>query len=201
MVVSKLEKRGGPIVGVSPYSKQLFSYSGAISHLTGLGIRGFSMLLRTNRFNDNHSIISNVAWYNITQKRGAVTYSCSKLGLFTYYPYYQGSDCINRIDNTYNSSLSFSKVFKIANTNTKSYNGLQNTSIENTITYDAYNNPLVSVLLTKENNTIIKTDINIIEYEHNLTGTTLNNPYYIGKITKKQTNSIVGSDNFTTIYL
>jgi len=197
-VVSKLEKHGGPSVISSPYSKQIFAYTDAIINVNGLGFMGFSKILRSNWFNNDYPLISNVSWYDYL-KRGAITNTFSRLGI--NYPEWfldTPTSFINKTENTYTSTLSTSKVFKIKNTNTKSYNGLQNTSIENTATHDQYNNVLTNTLLTKENGTTIKTEVTTLEYEHNPTGNNLNNPYYIGRLKKKINNSNLNGDVFTS---
>jgi len=191
-VVSKLEKESK-----DQYSKQIYAYYGAVSNVEGLGFLGFKSLYRSNWYNDDFNPISNVTKHDIS-KRGAVYESYSSYGL-RYNFQNTPSDFMSKTLNNYTSNLSSRKVFKLTNNSSTSYNGLQNTSVSSTITYDGYNNPLTSTIVLKEGGTTQQTKITTLEYEHNPNGgSSLINPYYIGRVQNKNVQTSGNGDTFTT---
>ncbi|MCF6348611.1 MAG: polymorphic toxin type 23 domain-containing protein [Flavobacteriaceae bacterium] len=191
-VVSKLEKQSK-----DQYSKQIFSYYGAVSNVEGLGFLGFKSSYRSNWYNDDHGAISNVTKHDIS-KRGAVYESYSSKGI-QYSFQNTPSDFIGKTLNNYTVNLSPKKVFKLTNTSSTSYNGLQNTSVTSTMTYDSYNNPLTNTSVIKEGGATQQTVITTLTYEHNPNGgSSLSNPYYIGRVKKKGIQTSNSGDTFTS---
>lgn len=88
----------------------------------------------------------------------------------------------------YESELLPNKVFKIKNTITKNYNGLDNTGSETYVNYDAYNNPTQTTVQVKEGATTLQTTTGNFTYENQPNGST----YYIGRLTGKS-QSVLGS--------
>jgi len=64
-VVTKLEQQSA-----NQYKKQNFTYSGAVSNADGIGFLGFRSTMRTNWYEDESKMISNISKFDISQ-RGA----------------------------------------------------------------------------------------------------------------------------------
>ena len=187
-LVSKIEEQS-----FAAYKKKLYRYAGAVTNLEGRGFQGFRAILKTNWFNDEYPVISNVTKFNI-DKRGAISESYSILGQSVYnFLDYSPTSFISKSFMNYQDSLLTNKVYKIKNTSSTSYNGLEGTSIEEFNNYDIYNNLIETITYSKQGITIQKTDKTTIEYENYPTGT----PYIIGRPIKKNIESIYGSETFT----
>ncbi|KQB41126.1 Protein containing RHS repeat [Flavobacterium aquidurense] len=93
----------------------------------------------------------------------------------------------------YESELLPNKVFKIKNTNTKHYNGLDNTSSETYAEYDFYNNPLKSTTLLKESGGIVQTTVSNVSYNAPTVS-----PYIIGRPSGKNQRVAISGDVMTT---
>ena len=124
-IVSKIEKQSA-----GGYEKQLFAYHGATSNVQGLGFLGFKTMLRTNWHNSDFPLISSISKQDVSN-RGALVEAFSVknivVDLATFSP---GSDFISKSLSTYEAELLPNKVFKIKNTASIVYNGLNNTSVE-----------------------------------------------------------------------
>ncbi len=95
---------------------------------------------------------------------------------------------------TYESDVLPNKVFKIQNTISKQYNGLENTNSETNIVYDGYNNPTQSTTVIKEGGATFQTAIVNVVFEDQ----TATSPYYVGR-TKSKTQSVsVTGDTMTS---
>ncbi|MFH7015999.1 FG-GAP-like repeat-containing protein [Flavobacterium sp. FlaQc-47] len=93
----------------------------------------------------------------------------------------------------YKSELLSNKVFKITNTSTKQFNGLDDTSSETRVVYDDNNNPLKSTTYLKESGTTIQTTVSDVEY---ITSTA--SPYIIGRPKSKNQSVTVSGDVMTS---
>lgn len=187
-VVSQLEKQSASV-----YKKQLFAYYGAVSNVEGLGFLGFKSSMRTNWHDDSSSnqIISTVSKFD-TALRGANTENYTVLYYASPYSSFAPTDYISKSILSYNTSadaLQANKVFKLQNTNTKQYNGLDPTNTETNVTYDSYNNPTQSVSLTKEGSNLVQTSTTNLTY-----AVPTSYPYVVGRPTAKtQTFSATGN--------
>ena len=186
-VVTKLEKQS-----VSTYKKQLFSYYGAVSNLEGLGFLGFRGTMRTNWHDDSTVPISSVSKSDISL-RGANIENYSVLYLASPSSSSIPSNFISKSLLTYESELLANKVYKIKNTISQEFNGLDNTNSETTTIYDTYNNPTQSATNIKEGATTVKTTVGNVGYDNQPTGAT----YYIGRPTSK-THSVTASGDTMT---
>ncbi len=140
-LVSQIEHQSA-----SHHKKQLFLYYGAVSNLEGLDFLGFRGTLQTNWFDDNHPRISNVTRYDIS-KRGAVNESFSVLNVFSDI-LAAPVNFIAKTNITVESELLPNKVFKVKNTSSITYNGLDNTSSAVVTGYDSLTNLPNSVVTT-----------------------------------------------------
>ncbi|OMQ12516.1 hypothetical protein BXU01_06465 [[Flexibacter] sp. ATCC 35103] len=93
----------------------------------------------------------------------------------------------------YESELLPNKVFKIKNTNTKHYNGLDNTSSETYAEYDAYNNPLKSTTFLKEAGGVVQTTVSNVSYNAPTVS-----PYIVGRPSGKNQSIAISGDVMTT---
>ncbi|ESU27089.1 hypothetical protein FLJC2902T_22670 [Flavobacterium limnosediminis JC2902] len=178
-VVSKIENRSQ-----TDYKKQEFRYFGAVSNVEGLGFLGFRCSSKTNWFNDAFAPISSLTKFDIT-KRGAISESYTFKGDYILSSNFNTNSFISKSVFSYDGALLQNYVYKIKNTSSVIYNGLEGTSKESvTTSYDNYNNPLSNTVYTKLGTNIQKTDITSIVYFNDL-GT----PYIIGRPTKKNTTS------------
>lgn len=191
-VVSKLEKKSSSVT-----KRQLFAYHGGVANVNGLGFLGFRSTLRTNWHDDPLKIISNVSKNDINLRGINVeNYSVPHLvPLNASTP----SNFISKTINTYNTYdnvniepvLLPNKVFKLRNTISKQYNGLENTSTEKTIIYDEYNNAKKTTVDIKEGTNIIQTSISDIVYENQPNGST----YFIGRPLNSTQNTTIYPNN------
>ncbi len=179
-VVSQLEKQSANV-----YKKQLFAYYGAVSNVEGLGFLGFRSSMRTNWHDDSPSnqIISTVSKFDTTL-RGANTENYTVLYYASPYTSFAPTDYISKSILSYNTAadaLQSNKVFKLQNTTTKQFNGLDPTNTETSVTYDSYNNPTQTVSLTKEGSSLIQTSTTNLTY-----AVPTSYPYYVvGRPTAK----------------
>ncbi len=182
-VVSKLEKQSAEV-----YKKQLFTYYGAVTELSGLGFLGFRASMKTNWHDDNHQIISSVARYDVNL-RGANVENYSIASLENPSNQSPTTNFISKNLNTYNkydnqpfeNPLQPNKVFKLKNTKNVQINGLDPSTAESINLYDAFNNPTQTTVTLKNGNNIEQLTNSIIVYE-NLPN---NSPYIIGRPTSK----------------
>lgn len=186
-VVSKVEKQSS-----TTYTRQLFKYYGAVSNLSGQGFLGFQGVMRTNWHNDNFPVISTISKQDIT-RRGAVTENYTFTGLG-----YASMSCptsfISKSIMTYEHELSATKVFKIKNTGSTSFDGVNDTSSETTTQYDIYNNPTLSTTLTKASGALEQTQTVAVDYlPLPASGT-----YYVGRPQKKNISVTSHGDTNTS---
>lgn len=190
-VVTKLEKQSASV-----YKKQLFSYYGAASNVNGLGFLGFRASMRTNWHDDMMPIISSISKFDVSL-RGANTESYTVLGFQNATGSASPTNFISKSINTFNlvsgvyeAPLQANKVFKLKNTSSQQYNGLDNTSSEAATTYDTYNNPIQSTTLVKQASATQQTTITNVVYDNQPTAST----YYIGRPTNKIQSVTVTGD-------
>ncbi|TPG36297.1 FG-GAP-like repeat-containing protein [Flavobacterium pectinovorum] len=93
----------------------------------------------------------------------------------------------------YESELLPNKVFKIKNSKTRQFNGLDNTSSETTVEYDANNNPLKSTTYLKESGATIQTTVSDVAYIASTAS-----PYVIGMPKSKNQGVTVSGDVMTS---
>ena len=188
-VVTQIEKQSASV-----YKKQQFGYYGAVSNMEGLGFMGFRATMRTNWTDDAQTnLISSVSKSNISL-RGANSESFSMLGLYLPQNLTPMTAFITKAINTYNTDtitgvfenpLQTNKVFKLKNTKSEQFNGLENTSSVTTTTFDNYNNPAQSTTTLKNGTTEEQITENTVGYEPPSTTT----PYVLGRPISK-TNTV-----------
>lgn len=93
----------------------------------------------------------------------------------------------------YDSELSSNKVFKIKNSKTKQFNGLDNTSSETSIEYDADYNPSKSTTLLKESGGTVQTTVSTISYNPATAS-----PYVAGRPSGKNQSITISGDVMTS---
>lgn len=187
-LVSKIEKRSA-----TTYKKQLFTYYGAVSNAEGQGFIGFRATARTNWHTDASQVITTISKANIAL-RGAINENISVLGFATANFTLSGNNYISRTLNTYNSydnvnfepTLLPNKVFNLKNTISKTFNGLDNTSVETIINYDTYNNVTNSKVITRNNVTVEGIRERTVVFDNQPLAT----PYYLGR-GLSATNSVI----------
>lgn len=167
-VVNQIDKQSSTV-----HKKQQFMYYGAVSNFQGLGFLGFRATMRTNwtDVSGNH-LISNIAKNDIGL-RGATTDTYSVLGFELPQNPTPTSNFITKTINRYNRNvatgafedpLQTNKVFKLKNSMTEQYNGLEVTSIETITDYDVTNNPIWSTTQLKNGATPVQTTVSTIGY-------------------------------------
>lgn len=176
----------------SVFKKQSFMYYGAVANYEGLGFLGFRGITTTNWVDANNTnLISSVSLNDISL-RGANKINYSIMGFYGPQSLVPTSGFISKSINTYNTDntsgifenpLQANKVYKLKNTKTETFNGIDNTSAITTTNYDVYNNPLISETLLKNGTVDEQKTKTTIGYEHLTTGTT---PYIIGRPKTKE---------------
>lgn len=186
-VVTKIEQQSK-----DAYKKQCFGYYGPVTNVEGMGFLGFRALLRTNWFNDNHDKISNVSKHDLT-KRGAVVETYSTLN-DTYNFFYTPTTFISKSNINYQEELLPNKVYKIKNTSSTVFNGIEGTSKEVVTSYDNYNNPLQNITYSKLGSTIQKTEKADYIYDNYPSGL----PYIIGRAIQKNIEVVYDGNTMTS---
>ncbi|WP_026714000.1 RHS repeat-associated core domain-containing protein [Flavobacterium daejeonense] len=186
-VVSMLEKQSA-----TDYKKQLYSYYDAISNTEGLGFLGFKSTANTNWFDDNNPVISTVSKFD-TNLRGANIETYTVPGEYNASSYAAPGNFISKTTSTYTSSLSSAKVFKLQLSNSQQYNGLENTSTETSVVYDAYNNPTQTTVLVKEGGATQQTTTTNLTY-----AAPTSSPYIVGKPVNKTQSVVISGDTMTS---
>lgn len=195
-VVSQVEK-----ISTNVYKKQIYKYYGGTGNLEGLGFFGFRSVLKTNWFDDSSLAISNVTKFDIS-KRGAPIENFSVLGIGSPILTLTPTDSfINRSLNTYNNQntsyvnpLLSNNVFKLQNTLTQNFNGLDGTSSEIATQYNIYNDPLQITTTIKNGTNIEQVSVDNFDYDP-----PINSPYIIDRpLRKANTITISPSGNTTS---
>jgi RHS repeat-associated protein len=194
-VVSKVELQSSGV-----YKKQLFSYHGAVVNLAGINFFAFRALLKTNWHNSSSPLVTTVSKYDIAL-RGAISENYSVLNnLYSFWTTpssYIGKTVYkyNTYDDiTFEPALQSNNVFKVKNTLTTAYNGLETTSINTTLWYDLNNNVTESTSIHKEAAVVKQTS----------TITTVfappsSSPHIVGRATSKNTAVTVTGDTMIAL--
>ena len=186
-VVTKIEQQSK-----DSYKKQCFGYYGAVANFEGIGFLGFKSLVKTNWFNNFHNKISNVTNHDFS-KRGAIVESYSFLNT-SYNFFITPIDFISKSVFSYEYELLPNKVYKIKNTSSIIYNGLEGTSKEIFTNFDSFNNAVQTITHTKLGNTIQKTEKVDYLFDNLPTST----PYIIGRANKKNVEVTYGGNTMTS---
>jgi RHS repeat-associated protein len=182
MVVSKLEKQSKDTT-----KKQLFAYCGAVSNIDGIGFLGFRSSMRTDWYDDETKIFSNIIVSDIS-RRGVGIASYKLWGFVMPDANFNTITYLTKTLNTYNTladALQTNKVFKLKNTKTETWNTLSNTSSESTSVLDVYNNPTTVTTNIKNGPTLEQTTVKTIAYSNQPTAST----FVIGRPTSKTLNT------------
>lgn len=180
-VVSKLERFG------NNYKKQFFTYYAGVYSMDGLGFLGFQGTMHTNWFDDavaGEYMISNVSKFDTTL-RGANTLNFTVANYWTSFTS-NPSSFISKNEITYNvgyedippftpvgyvpkpifeQPLQANKVFKLKKTTIREYDGLNTTSSEVNIVYNANNSPTSTIIKVKNAGVIEQTSTTNITYD------------------------------------
>jgi RHS repeat-associated protein len=190
---TKLVRNISREISLGKYQHKFYKYYGATSNAEGLGFLGFKAVAQTNWFFSYEDIVSTVTINNMAL-RGTPSQSFSVAGdvlptktLLTNDPY------ISKSLFTYNNNLSDNpiqgnKVFKLRNTFTQIYNGLDGTVNDITSTYDTYNVKNIKTVQYSSNSPESKIIEQAYEYEN------LSSPYLVGRPKNKIVTSKLGSD-------
>ncbi|WP_025743166.1 FG-GAP-like repeat-containing protein [Aquimarina pacifica] len=182
-LVSSIERQ----VANTPTIKQDFYYKGAVSHLTGLGFRGFRYQSRSNWHTDNSDRIYTNTTHDI-ELRGAVIdkYQTPYTQRFGMIP----SDYIYHIKNDYERSIASNKVFKLKLTTTTDQNRLLGTANTTSYQYNTYNNISTKTINYSGHGSVVTN----FSYTNSLS----NSDYYIGRLASTIVTSTIDGDKFTT---
>ncbi|MHA3789599.1 RHS repeat-associated core domain-containing protein [Flavobacterium hauense] len=176
------------------FKHQFFRYMGATANSEGLGFLGFRSLIKTNWFSDVTKVISTIT-VNDMSLRGNPVMSFSINGLASpdkvLLP---GDPYISKTLYTYNNNLAqnplqSNKVFKLRNTFTQIFNGLEGTINDITSTYDEYNLKSTKTVLRGNDSPVNKTIEEVYSYDN-----LISSPYLIGRPKSKFVTSKLGSD-------
>ncbi|PHS10576.1 MAG: hypothetical protein COA88_02185 [Kordia sp.] len=181
-VVSMLQRTAE---GAVPLKKQ-YMYHGAVFNNAGLGFIGFNGIAQTNWHSGLSDIRYSVAKYD-TNLRGALVAEYSQNGYFSFN--IPSSNYVFKTTNTYSSSISSNKVFKLSLTSSLTQNTLAGYNTNTTYLYDNYNNP------TKISTNYFGPGTNVVDINYdNSTGSN----YYIGRPNSKTVTSTIGSETFSS---
>ena len=186
-VVSQLEKQSA-----NTYQQQVYRYLGAVINYEGMGFLGFKGVLKTNWFENNAEVMSNVVFNDIS-KRGAIIENDIVQGWGGLYIGFSPTVFVQKSLFGYETELLANKVYKIKNTTVSTFNGLEGTSTTTTNTYDAYYNITNAAFAKKLGTVTEQTGFNTYEYYNNPVAT----DYYIGLL-KKSTTSLTHNSNTVT---
>ncbi len=168
---------------------QNYYYTGAVSHLEGLGFMGFKHIARSNwhPVNDTSQLIYTNTTRDI-QRRGAVTdqYQTPYTPRFGSIP----SDYISHTHTEYDYTVSANKVFKLAATASTEQNQLAGTITTTDYQYDPYGNP------TRQTVNYSGKGSRVTEFSYS--NNTSTSTYYIGRPSHKKVTTTLGNEHFTT---
>ena len=177
------------------FKKQVYKYYGATTDVGGLGFLGFRALLKTNWHDTNTTPISSITKFDVNL-RGAVIESFSLLGLASPTLVFQTSNpYIARTLFSYNNNYAdypilANKVFKLRNTFSQNFNGLEETITDVSSEYDAYNLRKKTTLYHNSNPDQSKSTVEEYFYDD----LPLAEPYFIGRPkSKKATTTLISN--------
>lgn len=178
-LVSKIEKFHG-----TNYLKKSYAYYGAVSHAEGLGFLGFKKTYHTN-WHSSRPDNSTLSSYN-PQLKGALTKSFTFDGVIgNFLTSSDPGTYTSKTINKYESELSTRKLFKLRTIQSASENTLTGTTEIKTFDYDNYENPKKITSKIKENDNVVGTSTQLINYDNSLS----NSNYFVGRV-KDKTNSV-----------
>ncbi len=177
-LVKKLTETGA---GKTRY--QDFKYHGATSNIY-LGFQGFLETKRTNWYGDDVGTLWTITKHD-PKKRGAI------LAQFVGYNAYDTRNYLSKTTNTYSTSLASNKVFTRLPIKTYINDKLSGVTTTKTISYDAFNNPLIE-------HTTFNGGSQKISYNYYNNSTVTNENYHIGRIKDKTQINTLGGNSFTT---
>lgn len=179
-IVSSLE-----IATSNSYKKQNYKYYGAVSSVDGKGFLGFRAIAKTNWFNDDFTPITTLTKFDIDKKG-----TPSEIYTFTgeIYGNISNPSPSNYISKTilnYDYVLNSDKTFKLNNTSSIEYDGLNGTSVETNTIYDTFNNPTTIVKTIKNGNTTELIETSELDYENST------KPYIVGRLKSKFVSTLL----------
>ncbi|GAA4762835.1 MULTISPECIES: RHS repeat-associated core domain-containing protein [Flavobacterium] len=180
------------------YKKQMYRYYGAVSSVDGKGFLGFRAIAKTNWYDNNFPIITNLTKFDIN-KKGAPYESYTVFGeVYGNVTNFSTSSFISKTTMGYDYQLFPNKVFKLNNISTVEQNGVENTSKEIVTGYDSNNNPKTITTNTKLGSTIEESETTTLDY-YSATSA----PYIVDRLNKKTSsvtnyNSAVPVDTKTS---
>ncbi len=178
-LVGKIRETAGGITRT-----QDFSYSGAVTHASGLGFLGFKQVKKTNIYGDGVQTLWNITDFNI-QKRGAPIRNWVALS-----PTNAPNSFINKTEYTYNTQLGSDKLFINVQSQVVSEDALTGVTNTKTFSYDPYYSP-----------TMVKTTFPggsvTIEQHYTHNPSPFDNTYAIGRLAEKATINVLHGDTFT----
>ncbi|NMH89894.1 RHS repeat-associated core domain-containing protein [Flavivirga algicola] len=165
--------------------RQLYQYTGAVSHAQGLGFLGFKVVKKSNWFGTDVGQLWNISKHDM-QKRGAI----KQQWVATYASDSPPSSFVTKSDYTYSTQTLSNKVFINIPTRIVKTDGLQSISSTENYTYDGYKNPLsISTTFSGGSKTVT------YQYANNPSSTS--QYYHIGRPTKKIETSVIGGNSFS----
>lgn len=193
-VVTQIDKESATV-----HKKQQFMYYGAVTNFEGLGFLGFRATMSTNWTDVSGTNLISAISKNDIGLRGANLLSYSVLGFDLPQNLTPTSNFISKTINTYNidnttgayeDPLQTNKVFKLKNSKTEQFNGLEGTNSITTTQYDSYNNPIQSTTLLKNGTTTEQTTVTDIGY----VSATSSPTYVVGRPSSKTTTITTTQD-------
>ena len=190
-VVSQIGKSSDSIFKV-----QQFKYYGFTGNILGLGSLGFRSVLKTNWFDNPSQSISNITKFDIS-KRGAPVEIFSILGIVSPTLTLSSADAFinrslttyNNENSTYDNPLQPNKVFKLRNTFTQNFNGLENTLTETASQYNNTNSPTQITTTIKNGTTVESTSVDNFGYD-----AAIASPYMIDRPLSKTNTTTISND-------
>lgn len=170
----------------TPILVQDFYYKGAVSHLGGMGFKGFQYTSRSNWHTDAGDRIYSNTTFDPTRMGIAIENSSTR-----YSPFFESlpSDYIHKTNNVYEHTLSDDKVFKIQLTSSTTQNRLDGTNTTTRIVYDTYNNPKQHTVNHSGHGSTVTQNTYL-----NSTGSS----YYIGRPASKKITSTIAGNSFSS---
>lgn len=193
-VVTQIDKQSSTV-----HKKQQFMYYGAVTNFEGLGFLGFRATMSTNWTDIAGTNLITTINKNDIALRGANKLSYSVLGFDLPQNLTPTSNFISKTINTYNidnttgayeDPMQTNKVFKLKNTKTEQFNGLEGTNSITTTLYDSFNNPKQSTTVLKNGTTTEQTTVTDIGY----VSATSSPTYVVGRPSSKTTTITTPQD-------
>lgn len=184
-LVNKIERTGGGI----PVAEQLFKYTGAVSHMQGLGFLGFKSIGRSNWYAKGRANEEGLYTHfrMNPQLRGATVAEFQTEEIINY-GIQEPHNYLQKAVYTYDAQTGNDKIFRLKLTQKISEDKLTGVNTTQVFTYDTDLNPTRVATTAGTSQSIAETTYAAKSQA----------PYLVGRVASQKTSNTIDGDTFTT---